>query len=143
MFEHVGEGRLPGYFDRIWQLLRPAGVFLNSGIACSPSCHQRNGPSFVDRYVFPDGELLPLGKSLGIAEAAGFEVRDDESLREHYAMTLYEWVRRLETYSEKARDITDEITYRIWRLYMADSEHWFRSGSSQSVPDAPTQASGM
>lgn len=87
-----------------------------------------NSPEAIDRYVFPDGELVPLNKSLGAAEASGFEVRDVESLREHYAMTLHHWVRRLEASAEKAQDITDEATYRIWRLYMAGSVHWFRCG---------------
>jgi cyclopropane-fatty-acyl-phospholipid synthase len=86
-------------------------------------------PSFVDRYVFPDGELVPVSKSLGAAEAVGFEVRDVESLREHYAMTLRQWVRRLEAYADRARNVTDETTYRIWRLYMAGSAHQFQSGA--------------
>jgi cyclopropane-fatty-acyl-phospholipid synthase len=127
MFEHVGQGLLPEYFRHVWQLLRPGGAFLNSGIASSLSDRRRS--AFIDRYVFPDGELVPLNKSLGVAEATGFEVRDVEGLREHYAMTLHQWVRRLEACSQKARDITDETTYRIWRLYMAGSEHRFRSGS--------------
>lgn len=88
-----------------------------------------NAPSFVSRYVFPDGELVPLNKSLSAAEQAGFEVRDVENLREHYAMTLHEWVRRLEACHPRAREITDENTYRTWQLYMAGSEHMFRSGS--------------
>jgi cyclopropane-fatty-acyl-phospholipid synthase len=129
MFEHVGETRLPEYFERVWKLLRPGGIFLNSGIACSPSYSQRIGPSFVDRYVFPDGELVPLNKSLAAAEEAGFEVRDVESLREHYAMTLHQWLRRLEACAVEARSITNETSYRIWRLYMAGSERLFRSGA--------------
>jgi cyclopropane-fatty-acyl-phospholipid synthase len=129
MFEHVGEAQLPEYFHQVWQLLRPAGAFLNSGIASSLAYSQRNSPSFIDKYVFPDGELVPISESLGVAEATGFEIRDVESLREHYALTLREWVRRLDACSEKAREITDETTYRIWRLYMAGSEHWFRTGA--------------
>jgi cyclopropane-fatty-acyl-phospholipid synthase len=129
MFEHVGEDLLPEYFGQVWRLLRAGGAFLNSGIASPPFGSKQDAPSFIDRYVFPDGELVQLNKSLGVAEETGFEVRDVESLREHYAMTLHEWVRRLEECSEKAQDITDEATYRIWRLYMAGSEHRFRSGS--------------
>lgn len=128
MFEHVGEALLPEYFHQVWHLLREGGAFLNSGIASSLAYAQRKGPSFNDRYVFPDGELVPISKSLGIAESTGFEVRDVESLREHYALTLRQWVRRLEACADKAREITDETTYRIWRLYMAGSEHWFRNG---------------
>jgi cyclopropane-fatty-acyl-phospholipid synthase len=129
MFEHVGEAQLPEYFHQVWRLLRAGGAFLNSGISSSVAYSQRRGPSFIDKYVFPDGELVPISKSLSVAEATGLEVRDVESLREHYALTLRQWVRRLEACSEKAREITDETTYRIWRLYMAGSEHWFRTGA--------------
>ncbi|HEY6270495.1 MAG TPA: cyclopropane-fatty-acyl-phospholipid synthase family protein [Terriglobales bacterium] len=126
MFEHVGEAQLPEYFSRAWQLLRPGGAFLNSGITASATDH-RQGPSFIDRYVFPDGELVPLNISLGAAERSGFEVRDVESLREHYALTLRHWVRGLEAHASQARRITNDTTYRIWRLYMAASAHRFRS----------------
>ena len=126
MFEHVGEAQLPEYFSRAWQLLRPGGVFVNTGIAASATYH-RQGPSFIDRYVFPDGELVPINTSLGAAERSGFEVRDVESLREHYALTLQQWVRRLEAHAEEARRLTDDTTFRIWRLYMAASAHGFRS----------------
>jgi cyclopropane-fatty-acyl-phospholipid synthase len=85
MFEHVGEEQLPEYFSRAWQLLRPGGAFVNTGIAASATYH-RQGPSFIDRYVFPDGELVPINTSIGAAERSGFEVRDVESLREHYAL---------------------------------------------------------
>ena len=128
MFEHVGKALLPEYFRQAWQLLRPGGAFLNSGIA-SGVAHHSNGPAFVDRFVFPDGELVPLSISIAAAEASGLEIRDIESLREHYAMTLNHWVRRLESSAERARDITDETTYRIWRLYMAGSRHQFRTGA--------------
>ncbi len=127
MFEHVGEALLPEYFARAWQLLRPGGVFLNHGIAL-PTDHPENGPPLIDRYVFPDGELVPISASLGVAERSGFEIRDVESWREHYALTLHHWVRRLEAHAEEARRITDETTYRIWRLYMAASAHRFRLG---------------
>ena len=127
MFEHVGEALLPEYFHRAWSLLRPGGVFLNHGISNSATYHRR-GPSFTDRYVFPDGDLVPLNTSLRAAELSGFEVRDVESLREHYALTLHHWVQRLESRAEEARQITSDTTYRIWRLYMAGSAHGFRSG---------------
>ena len=127
MFEHVGEALLPEYFRRASDLLRPGGVFLNHGIAYSAT-YRRRGPSFVDRYVFPDGDLVPVSTSLREAELSGFELRDVESLREHYALTLHYWVQRLEAHREEARRITDDVTYRIWRLYMAGSAHGFRSG---------------
>lgn len=127
MFEHVGEELLPEYFQRAWDLLRPGGAFLNHGIAYSATYHLQ-GPSFIDRYVFPDGELVPISTSLRQAELIGFEVRDVESLREHYALTLRHWVQRLEAAADRARQITDETTYRIWRLFMAGSARGFRIG---------------
>ena len=127
MFEHVGEALLPEYFQLAYTLLRPGGVFLNHGIAVS-ACFERKGSSFIDKYVFPDGELLPLNASLRAAEASGFEVRDVENLREHYALTLHHWVSRLESNMETARAIVDDLTYRVWRLYMAGSAHWFSTG---------------
>jgi cyclopropane-fatty-acyl-phospholipid synthase len=127
MFEHVGEALLPEYFRRASDLLQPGGVFLNHGIVYSAT-YWRRGPSFVDRYVFPDGDLVPISTSLREAELSGLELRDVESLREHYALTLQHWVQRLEAHREEARRITDDVTYRIWRLYMAGSAHGFRSG---------------
>jgi cyclopropane fatty-acyl-phospholipid synthase-like methyltransferase len=85
-------------------------------------------PVFIDKYVFPDGELVPLNVTVGAAESAKFEVRDVESLREHYALTLRQWVRRLESRAERARRIVGETTYRVWRLYMAGSAHAFTTG---------------
>lgn len=127
MFEHVGEALLPEYFARVWDVLRPGGSFLNHGIAHSAT-YRRRGPSFSDCYVFPDGELVPISTSLRAAEKSGFEVRDVESLREHYALTLRHWVRRLEANAEEVRRITDDTTYRIWRLYMSGSAHGFQTG---------------
>lgn len=128
MFEHVGISHLQEYFERAWRLLKPGGAFLNHGIAGSLSEPFPDGPSFVDRYVFPDGELLPISTTIRSAEQSGFEVRDLESLREHYALTLRHWVRRLEGASDVVRRVTDEMTYRIWRLYMAGSVYNFDHG---------------
>jgi cyclopropane-fatty-acyl-phospholipid synthase len=127
MFEHVGAALLPEYFSRAWDLLRAGGVFLNHGIGYSAT-YRKRGPSFSDRYVFPDGELVPISTILRAAELSGFEVRDVESLREHYALTLRHWVRRLEARADQARSITDDVTYRTWRLYMAGAAHGFRTG---------------
>jgi len=127
MFEHVGESHLPEYFEHVWKLLRTGGVFLNHGIAAS-AIFRRKGPSFIDKYVFPDGGLVPIGTTIRIAEACGFEVRDLESLREHYARTLRHWARRLESRYEDAKRITSETVYRIWRIYMAGSAWAFAKG---------------
>lgn len=76
-------------------------------------------PSFSDTYVFPDGQLVPINETLHTAEISGFEARDVESLREHYALTLKRWVQRLEDHAEQARRITNDTTYRIWRLLVS------------------------
>jgi cyclopropane-fatty-acyl-phospholipid synthase len=128
MFEHVGAAMLPAYFAQALRLLRPGGVFLNHGIASRATDQLQHGPSFSDTYVFPDGELVPINVTLRTAEAAGFEVRDVESLREHYALTLRHWVRRLETQHEQALTFVDEPTYRVWRLFMSGSAHGFTTG---------------
>jgi len=128
MFEHVGAAVLPTYFAQAWRLLKPAGAFLNHGIASRATDAPQHGPSFSDTYVFPDGELVPINVTLAAAEGAGFEVRDVESLREHYALTLRHWVRRLEAQHEWALRFVDEPTYRVWRLFMSGSAHGFTTG---------------
>jgi cyclopropane-fatty-acyl-phospholipid synthase len=128
MFEHVGIKLLPTYFSRAWELLKPGGVFLNHGIARRAGERLRKGRSFSDVYVFPDGELTPISTSLRAAEETGFEVRDVESLRGHYALTLRHWVRRLEEHHDRALQCVDEPTYRVWRLFMSGSAHFFKVG---------------
>jgi cyclopropane-fatty-acyl-phospholipid synthase len=128
MFEHVGAALLPSYFAEAWQLLKPGGVFLNHGIASRATDVPVRGPTFANTYVFPDGELVPIHVTLRAAEASGFEVRDVESLREHYALTLRHWVRRLEACHDRALQCVDEPTYRVWRLFMSGSAHGFATG---------------
>lgn len=128
MFEHVGARLLPAYFSQAWKLLRPGGVFLNHGIANRALEGPRKGRSFSDAYVFPDGELTPISTTLRAAEEIGFEVRDVESLREHYALTLRHWVRRLEVHHNQALGYVDEPTYRVWRLFMSGSAYGFHVG---------------
>jgi cyclopropane-fatty-acyl-phospholipid synthase len=79
-------------------------------------------------YVFPDSELIPISDTLACAERAGFEVRDVESIREHYFLTLCHWLRRLEASAEQVRSLVGELRYRIWRLYLAGSAYYFQSG---------------
>jgi len=134
MMEHVGRARLDAYFQAIHRLLRPGGLFLNHAIASAagpgptlPWAHQRGG-GFIWRYVFPDGELLPIGETVAAAERAGFEVRDLESLREHYAETLAAWLARLEARFDEAVAIGGEPRARLYRLYLAASAVGFRIG---------------
>ena len=129
MFEHVGEALLGTYFRKAIDLLRPGGVFLNHGIASNATIKRRKGPTFTQRYVFPDGELTPINVSLHAAEKVGFEVRDVESLREHYALTLRRWVRRLESSHRQALEFVSEPTYRVWKLFMSASAFGFSIGS--------------
>ena len=139
MFEHVGRSHLPEYFAQAHRLLRPGGLFLNHSIARRPAMPARGwkavveryllgSGAFTQRYVFPDGELMPVSEAGLVAERAGFEVRDVENLREHYALTLHHWVQRLEAHRAKAVAVTDEATYRTWRLYMAGAAHGFEMG---------------
>ena len=129
MFEHVGESQLPLYFQHAWQLLRAGGVFLNHGIARRATDPEPTGPGFISRYVFPDGDLVSVNAALRYAEEAGFEVRDLESLREHYTLTLRHWARRLELHREQALQAVDQATYRVWRLFLPGSAHAFAAGS--------------
>jgi cyclopropane-fatty-acyl-phospholipid synthase len=142
MFEHVGESLLPTYFKQAWQLLHPGGVFLNHGIASDSFDEAKAKTSFVNHYVFPDGELLPISSTLRAAETSGFEVRDVESLREHYMLTLRHWVQRLEAHAEEARKLTNDVTYRVWRLYMSGSAHGFQTGSNNIYQTLLAKADG-
>jgi cyclopropane-fatty-acyl-phospholipid synthase len=129
MFEHVGRSRLPEYFRAAFQALRPGGLFLNHGIALQGARRARgNATGFIERFVFPDGELVPISDALHIAEQAGFEVRDVENLREHYVRTLRAWVANLERNRDAAVAAGGIQSYRTWRLYMAGSAQGFASG---------------
>lgn len=138
MVEHVGRIRLPTYYQQVYRLLRPGGLFLNHGIVDLATKQPdlatwaferlwRPG-EFIQHYVFPDGELVSPAELLAPAEAAGFETRDLESLREHYARTLRFWVRRLEAHHDEAARMVGEEQYRIWRLYMSGSALGFTRG---------------
>ncbi len=128
MFEHVGRKHFAEYFRATFGLLAPGGLFLNHAVA--DTSHERGGRigGFVDRFVFPDGELVPVSETLAVAERAGFEVRDVENLREHYMRTLRCWVRNLEAHRDQAVAAAGEQTYRVWRLYIAGSAQGFRVG---------------
>jgi cyclopropane-fatty-acyl-phospholipid synthase len=128
MVEHVGEAMLPEYFAKAFELLRPGGVFLNHGIVRNASERRLGKETFDAKFVFPDGKLTTLHQVVRSAEEAGFEVRDVESLREHYARTLRHWARRLEDRRAEARRHVDEPTYRIFRLYLAGAAHAFAVG---------------
>ncbi|GAC1539006.1 MAG: class I SAM-dependent methyltransferase [Candidatus Velthaea sp.] len=128
MVEHVGRERLTEYFTAAYRALKTGGLFLNHGIAQLRSEKGYRVSGFIARYVFPDGDLLPVAELMRAAEHAGFEIRDVENLREHYTRTLRAWVGNLVRNREAAIAATDERTFQIWRLYMAGSAQGFNRG---------------
>ncbi len=128
MFEHVGEARARTYMERLADLVRPGGRVLNHAISRPPGPSAIGDRSFVGRYVFPDGELLEVGRVVSLMQDAGLEVRDVESLREHYALTLRAWVANLEGAWDDAVSLVGPARARVWRLYMAGSAIGFEAG---------------
>lgn len=150
MAEHVGAERYLEYARTLYALLAPGGRLLNHQIARRPQTDESayNVDEFIDAYVFPDGELAPIGSTVTQLERAGFEVRDVESIREHYALTLRRWVANLEARWVRAVRLTSPGRARVWRLYMAASALAFernRIGVNQvlAVRTPEPGASGM
>ncbi|HSB88276.1 MAG TPA: cyclopropane-fatty-acyl-phospholipid synthase family protein [Ilumatobacteraceae bacterium] len=127
MSEHVGHAKIDQYFATLRSVLRPQGRLLNHAIT-SVGGSKLGRNSFVGRYVFPDGELIDVGKLVLAMEGAGFEVRDVESLREHYARTLRAWVANLESNWNEAVSMVGEPRTKVWHLYMAGSAVGFEDG---------------
>jgi cyclopropane-fatty-acyl-phospholipid synthase len=150
MVEHVGRKKLPDYFQKVANLLKEGGLFLNHGIGLGPVPMAAGAGTFIYDFVFPDTDLLPIGRMLDSADKARLEVRDVESLREHYATTLRHWVKRLEGRREEARRHVSEVAYRVWRLYMAGCAHGFTTGHlsiyqtllAKLTPEGATRAPG-
>lgn len=131
MFEHVGRKNFPVYFGKIAQLLKPGGLVMNHGITLnSVDGHELGSDigSFIDEYVFPGGELAHVSRVVSEMAERGLEAWDIESLRPHYARTLWQWVGRLESQQDAAIAAVGEKAYRIWRIYMAGSAHAFERG---------------
>lgn len=128
MFEHVGSARVNDYLDNVDRLLRPGGRFLNHAISRPRGSGGIPRRSFIGRYVFPDGELHEVGRVVTAMHEHGLEVRDVESLREHYARTLRSWVKNLEGSWEQASELVGPARARIWRLYMAAAALNFEAG---------------
>jgi cyclopropane-fatty-acyl-phospholipid synthase len=123
--EHVGEANLPGYFSRMHAKLRPGGRFLNHCITRPDNSYGARTRSFINRYVFPDGELVSPGRIVSLMHDNGFEVRHEENLREHYARTLAAWGENLERHWDEAVHDVGPHSARVWRLYMAGSRLGF------------------
>lgn len=131
MFEHVGLKNLPLYFATARRLLKPEGLFLNHGITHDAEGWKRTlSTEFINRYVFPDGELDTISNVQREIERAGFEIIDVESLRRHYALTLRHWVRRLDANRDEALRHVRESTFRVWRLYMSACALAFEDGGT-------------
>ncbi|QIY63041.1 MULTISPECIES: SAM-dependent methyltransferase [unclassified Streptomyces] len=151
MAEHVGAERYLEYAEVLYRLLAPGGRLLNHQIGRRPQRDEStySVDEFIDAYVFPDGELAPVGTTVTQLERAGFEVRDVESIREHYALTLRHWVANLEAQWPRAVQLTSPGRARVWRLYMAASALAFernRIGVNQVLAvrtPEPSGASGL
>jgi cyclopropane-fatty-acyl-phospholipid synthase len=128
MFEHVGRKNLPTYFAKVRELLAEDGVAMNHGITSTDYDSGETalgGGEFIDRYVFPDGELPHISLALESLQRGGLEAVDIESLRRHYARTLNIWTENFEAHADEARKLVDDEKFRIWRLYLAGCAYAF------------------
>jgi cyclopropane-fatty-acyl-phospholipid synthase len=137
--EHIPEDDQPTHFAQVFAALEPGGLFLNHCETSTRTARRTNSigerfgrwlwkrDQFIDKYVFPDAKLVPLASIIRAAERVGFETRDVESLREHYAMTLRDWVKGLERHKAEASKLVGDRTYRVWRLYMSAAAFGFHT----------------
>ncbi|HEY9869294.1 MAG TPA: class I SAM-dependent methyltransferase [Candidatus Obscuribacterales bacterium] len=126
MIEHVGLRNYPTYFRSILKALSPGGLFLNHGITTSSEWNPAGmAERFIDRYIFPDGELSTLPATLAAAKDGGWETIDLDCWRPHYAKTLRCWAERLERARQQAADIVGEGVVRLWHLYLIGSAFGF------------------
>jgi cyclopropane-fatty-acyl-phospholipid synthase len=131
MFEHVGLKNLSSYFAIVHRVLKPGGLFLNHGITSDePGWNHGVSTKFINRHVFPDGELDTISNIQHRMENASFEIFDVEGLRPHYALTLRHWVKRLESKHSAVINLVGERIYRIWRLYMTGCALQFEQGAT-------------
>ena len=126
--EHIGEKMMPVLMQRAWDAIKPRGQYLHHGITLRANTPYPSWSAFARKFVFPDGEVRPILTALKAGESVGFEIRDVESLREHYILTLENWVKRLEERHDEAVKITDEVTYRIFRIYLGGAARGYRTG---------------
>jgi len=129
MFEHIGIANFPRYFGTVRRVLKPDGLFLNHGITNDTGWQRTAITHFINRYVFPDGELTRISEVCTAMEEAGFAILDVESLRRHYALTLRRWSEALEAHRDEAVAEVGEAAHLLWRLYMAGSAYYFEQGS--------------
>jgi cyclopropane-fatty-acyl-phospholipid synthase len=129
--EHIGKANLPSYFETLYRRLRPEGRLLNHSITQPRTPLTRRLDPFIARYVFPDGQLEPVGDIISAMNDTGFEIRHEENLREHYALTLTGWCNNLEEHWEEAVAEVGLGRARVWRLYMAASRLGFERDNIQ------------
>ena len=131
MFEHVGHAQLPAYFGKIWHLLAPGGLLMNHGITAGGTRNEQLGAGmgdFIERYIFPGGELEHMSHVVEVLSESGLEALDVENLRPHYARTLWDWSDGLEARLDLARDVCRDSVVRAFRLYLAGSAMCFEHG---------------
>jgi cyclopropane-fatty-acyl-phospholipid synthase len=129
VIEHIGIPNYASYFARVHELLAPGGLFLNHGITRYKQWRRSSQTEFLERHVFPNGQMDDVSHILDVLERASFEILDVESLRAHYARTTQQWVERLQANAERARALVGERTYRTWIAYLASSAVGFTSGT--------------
>ncbi|TWP53305.1 class I SAM-dependent methyltransferase [Lentzea tibetensis] len=129
--EHIGKAKLPAYFRSLYAKVKPGGRLLNHCITRPDNLQPARTGGFIDRYVFPDGELVGPGHIVSLMHDTGFEVRHEENLREHYALTLAAWCRNLESHWDEAVREVGEARARVWRLYLAASRLGFDRNNIQ------------
>jgi cyclopropane-fatty-acyl-phospholipid synthase len=139
VFEHIPESDQVDHFERAFRALEPGGLFMNHCCVSTRGARRTHSvrekfsrwlwkrDQFMDKYVFPDGRLVPLASIIRAAERVGFETRDVESLREHYAMTSRAWVRVLEQRKAEAIRLVGERKYRVWKLYLLACAYGFHT----------------
>jgi cyclopropane-fatty-acyl-phospholipid synthase len=146
MFEHVGIAQLPRYFTKIFRLLKPGGLLMNHGITAGGTRNDQLGAGmgdFIERYVFPGGELLHVSHVLNVMAEAKLEVVDVENLRPHYARTLWAWSDALEAQLLRARELTSESVVRAYRFYLAGCAMCFEQGWISLHQMLATRPSGV
>ncbi|MDR3479740.1 MAG: cyclopropane-fatty-acyl-phospholipid synthase [Burkholderiaceae bacterium] len=129
MFEHVGLKNLPLYFAAINKLLADDGLVMNHGIT-STDADSGNTPygsgEFIEKYVFPYGEVPHIGLALKCMQQGGLEVLDVENLRRHYAKTCGMWADNFEAHAEEVKKLAGDKRFRIWRVYLAGCQYAFQ-----------------
>ena len=131
LLEHIGVRNYPSYFTFLQSRLRPGGLLLNHCITRPNNRAEASARGFIDRYVFPDGELTGSGRIIRAAQDVGFEVLHEDNMRTHYALTLRDWCGNLVDHWDEAVAEVGLATAKVWGLYMAGSRLAFETGGIQ------------